>query len=229
MRRLVLVWAISAIAALAPSLASADDQAIARHIIQRLKSAQDKGELKGFQVDLEVKDGTVWFRGSVATAAQEQLVLSTGQMAPGALKVVDGITVQSTNAPVATRQVNYQEPSAHAYPASAHRRIAPSAISQTPVPMAMASHGNMARPQPRMTGPAGMVGATSDHPQLPGYAWPSYAAHPNYGALSYPRQYSPTAWPYIGPFYPYPQVPLGWRKVTLEWDDGWWMLDFHDR
>ena len=229
MRRLVLVWAISAIAALAPSLASADDQAIARHIIQRLKSAQDKGELKGFQVDLEVKDGTVWFRGSVATAAQEQLVLSTGQMAPGALKVVDGITVQSTNAAVATRQVNYQEPSAHAYPASAHRRMAPAAVSQAPVPMSMASHGRMAQPQPRMTGPAGMVGATSDHPQLPGYAWPSYAAHPNYGALSYPRQYSPTAWPYIGPFYPYPQVPLGWRKVTLEWDDGWWMLDFHDR
>ena len=26
--------------------------------------------------------------------------------------------------------------------------------------------------------------------------------------------------------YPYPQVPLGWRKVTLEWDDGWWPLDF---
>ena len=30
----------------------------------------------------------------------------------------------------------------------------------------------------------------------------------------------------LGPFYPYPQVPLGWRKVALEWDDGWWMLDF---
>jgi hypothetical protein len=47
--------------------------------------------------------------------------------------------------------------------------------------------------------------------------------------VTYPKQYSPTAWPYIGPFYPYPQVPLGWRKVTLEWDDGWWMLDFKAR
>ncbi len=44
--------------------------------------------------------------------------------------------------------------------------------------------------------------------------------------VTYPHQYSPTAWPYIGPFYPYPQVPLGWRKVMLEWDDGWWQLDF---
>ncbi len=61
---------------------------------------------------------------------------------------------------------------------------------------------------------------------MPGYAWPSYASYPNYAALSYPQQYSPTAWPYIGPFYPYPQVPLAWRKVSLEWDDGWWFLDF---
>jgi hypothetical protein len=63
---------------------------------------------------------------------------------------------------------------------------------------------------------------------MPNYAWPSYAAYPNYAAVTYPKQYSPATWPYIGPFYPYPQVPLGWRKVTLEWDSGWWMLDFHD-
>jgi hypothetical protein len=68
-----------------------------------------------------------------------------------------------------------------------------------------------------------------DQPCLPNYAWPSYAAYPNYAAVTYPKQYSPTAWPYIGPFYPYPQVPLGWRKVTLEWDSGWWFLDFKDQ
>jgi hypothetical protein len=68
-----------------------------------------------------------------------------------------------------------------------------------------------------------------DGPNMPNYAWPSYAASPNYAALQYPTQYSPTAWPYIGPFYPYPQVPLGWRRVSLEWDDGWWWLDFDER
>jgi len=85
-------------------------------------------------------------------------------------------------------------------------------------------------PQPAYAPGAGrgVARASYDQPHLPGYAWPSYAAHPNYAALTYPRQYSPTAWPFIGPFYPYPQVPLGWRKVTLEWDDGWWMLDFKD-
>ena len=68
-----------------------------------------------------------------------------------------------------------------------------------------------------------------ENAQLPDYAWPSYAAHPNYAGVTYPKQYSAAAWPYIGPFYPYPQVPLGWRKLSLEWDDGWWMLDFHDK
>jgi hypothetical protein len=75
----------------------------------------------------------------------------------------------------------------------------------------------------------GIAPARYDHPSMPTHAWPSYAAYPNYAAVTYPKQYSPTAWPYIGPFYPYPQVPLGWRKVTMEWDDGWWFLDFKNR
>lgn len=87
--------------------------------------------------------------------------------------------------------------------------------------------GGSGEPVPMATSAMGAGGAQSyDNPQVPGYAWPSYAAYPNYAAVSYPHQYSPTAWPYIGPFYPYPQVPLGWRKVTMEWDDGWWFLDF---
>jgi hypothetical protein len=73
------------------------------------------------------------------------------------------------------------------------------------------------------------AGVSYESPQLPGHAWPSYAAYPNYGAVTYPKQYSPMAWPYIGPFYPYPQVPMGWRKVSLEWDDGWWFLDFKSK
>jgi len=73
------------------------------------------------------------------------------------------------------------------------------------------------------------VPVRGDGPNMPNYAWPSYSAYPNYAALQYPTQYSPTAWPYIGPFYPYPQVPLGWRRVSLEWDDGWWWLDFDER
>jgi hypothetical protein len=91
--------------------------------------------------------------------------------------------------------------------------------------------GNLGRPMPMGSAGVGMppVPMRGDGPNMPNYAWPSYASYPNYAALQYPGQYSPTAWPYIGPFYPYPQVPLGWRRVSLEWDDGWWFLDFDDR
>ena len=99
--------------------------------------------------------------------------------------------------------------------------------------MAMQQPGaSNGRPLPMYTAAANratVAPARYDQPSMPNYAWPSYASYPNYAAVTYPKQYSPTAWPYIGPFYPYPQVPMGWRKVTLEWDDGWWFLDFKDQ
>lgn len=114
----------------------------------------------------------------------------------------------------------------------------------TPRPMHLASNQPMVAPGAVAPGPVAGNGApipahvptpysspapaAYDSPSMPNYAWPSYAAYPNYAALTYPKQYSASAWPYIGPFYPYPQVPMGWRKVSLEWDDGWWMLDFKD-
>jgi osmotically-inducible protein OsmY len=97
--------------------------------------------------------------------------------------------------------------------------------------MPMGGGPGMGQPMPMGGSGVGMpaVPVRGGGPNMPNYAWPSYAASPNYAALQYPTQYSPTAWPYIGPFYPYPQVPLGWRRVSLEWDDGWWFLDFDER
>ena len=97
--------------------------------------------------------------------------------------------------------------------------------------MPMGGGPGMGQPMPMGGSGVGMpaVPGRGGGPNMPNYAWPSYAANPNYAALQYPTQYSPTAWPYIGPFYPYPQVPLGWRRVSLEWDDGWWFLDFDER
>ena len=104
--------------------------------------------------------------------------------------------------------------------------------SNRPVPVAYINGQQPTAPQamPAYSAPmsSGVAPARYDQPHMPNCAWPSYAAYPNYAGVTYPKQYSPTAWPYIGPFYPYPQVPMGWRKVTLEWDDGWWMLDFKD-
>ena len=89
-------------------------------------------------------------------------------------------------------------------------------------PPAQAAH------HPEAYGPQGPLPGQYNQPNLPSHAWPAYANYPNYAQVSYPRTYSPKAWPYIGPFYPYPQTPLGWRKVTLENHNGWWWLDFDD-
>ncbi|WP_437226108.1 BON domain-containing protein [Planctomicrobium sp. SH661] len=90
---------------------------------------------------------------------------------------------------------------------------------------------------PSQNGPVpqyGNIQQTGGHhlynqPNMPNYAWPSYAPYDNSAAISYPTQYDASAWPYIGPYYPYPQVPLDWRKSTLEWDDGSWSLKFDSK
>ena len=61
-------------------------------------------------------------------------------------------------------------------------------------------------------------------PKMPPYAWPTYAPYPNFSRVAYPEAYPYNAFPFIGPYYPFPKVPLGWRSVKLEWEDGHWYL-----
>jgi|GEM_PF-181618 osmotically-inducible protein OsmY len=114
-------------------------------------------------------------------------------------------------------------------PLNAVQKVGYAGMAVLAAPLAMGQALTQGPPAHMPSRGAGVAPARYDHPNMPGYAWPSYASHPNYAAVTYPKQHSPSAWPYIGPFYPYPQVPLGWRKVTLEWDDGWWQLDFNEK
>lgn len=260
MRRFVLGIA-AAVTSLMPAIGMADDPQIADYIKGRLQSEQQQGNLRGFNVDMRVEQGTVWFKGHVSNSAQEMLILKAAQQAGhlGVVQVVDDIEVQGASSNVSESQPQLQTASYQQAVQQAPYRQASSqdfvggnqgtVVNGPPMPFANTgaqapmtqmpmnqapmsdvgggySDGNCPTPMPVSYSSAG---APSEAPNLPGYAWPGYAAHPNYAAVSYPNQYSPSAWPYIGPFYPYPQVPLGWRKVTLEWDDGWWMLDFHDK
>jgi hypothetical protein len=312
MRRIVLGIA-AAVTTFAPAAVQADDQQIADFIRSKLQMEQQQGNLRGFNVDLRVEHGTVWFDGNVSNATQEALILRTAQQAGhlGVVQVVDDIEVsapvapsvfQNTQAtpervipaivpgPSATRTANLQSPlGVPAQQASANQQVqyqqqppmasrmagpaarvaamprsAPAAQDYVapmvtgevygapmdgaivgeyatggePMPFASCGGGSCGGAieggyagggAPVAAGYGGGVGGPSEAANLPGYAWPGYAASPNFGAVTYPKQYSAAAWPYIGPFYPYPQVPLGWRKVTLEWDDGWWQLDFNDK
>jgi hypothetical protein len=69
-------------------------------------------------------------------------------------------------------------------------------------------------------GAVGMAAARYDHPNMPGYAWPAYASHPNYAAVTYPKQYSPTRGPTSAPSIPIPRFPSAgagsaWNGMTV--------------
>ena len=66
------------------------------------------------------------------------------------------------------------------------------------------------------------MGGPGMQPPLPPYAWPTYAPYNNYSRVAYPTLYKHDAFPFIGPVYPFPKIPLGWRAVTLQWMDGYW-------
>jgi osmotically-inducible protein OsmY len=225
------------------------DAAITEAALSKLGEDKASGFLRNFNLDLSTVGGEVWVRGYVANAEQKQRVLQTMQYIPGVTRVVDDVTISGNDArgmvqPASTSQAIPTPPSVASMPtmgqaaSAGPRAFAPSMVtnyqSDTPIPgiPIAAPEGGMMMgggqtPMPMNMGPSYGGGVPRyDQPQMPGYAWPSYAAYPNYSAVTYPKQYSASAWPYIGPFYPYPQVPLGWRRVALEWDDGLWYLDF---
>lgn len=228
------------------------DEVIAKAIFSRLSQAKQNGQLRNFKLDMNVEEGTVWMNGEVTSPKHKSLALDIASRTHGVVKVVDQIAVHAVPAIQASTQqqgssrrnpdvvqvANAPSPIYHPAPAQAAPiQAAPLHAQLQAVPVQqmqqVQQYQPMAQSAQMMGYPSyqagGIAAARYDHPHLPQYAWPSYAAHPNYGAVTYPQQYSAHAWPYIGPFYPYPQVPLGWRRVELKWKDGWWMLDFKEK
>lgn len=238
MRHLMAFLVIAGV--LAPAMAMADDKNAAQRIANGLR---DSGKLSGYSIGVKYDDGTAWLNGQVTDKNQMATAIALAKRQSGVKKVVNNLQIaapQATRSPV--------QPASASSPISAQPNMArmpvhPASMADcgpggmqgpppgySPAPYGQGGYGQGAMPIPtHVQGAGGAAQAHYDQPQLPNYAWPSYASYPNYAALTYPQQYSATAWPYIGPFYPYPQVPLGWRKVSLEWDDGWWHLDFRDR
>ncbi|MBM4004400.1 MAG: BON domain-containing protein [Planctomycetes bacterium] len=244
----------------AVSATSEDSDALVRTIADRLQKARQAGKLRGFDFVIECDAETVWLSGHVANEQQHSLVIETVRRVPGVSQVVNDLKIangsfglaahsQPEGTGVAGRSARVQqaphvEPMHHADPSvpgvsprplagSVQQHVAmrqvPLAIAPTQIAQGATHMQGAPVPMHSPGGNVGIAPARYDQPNMPGYAWPSYASHPNYAGVTYPKQYSPAAWPYIGPFYPYPQVPLGWRKVMLQWDDGWWFLDFKDK
>ncbi|MCH9654923.1 MAG: BON domain-containing protein [Planctomycetes bacterium] len=165
-------------------------------------------------VEIRFKNGTAILQGAIGSPREKQMATQIAQRVPGVRKIDNRLQVlqsapQQTSMIQPTNYKNYQAP----HPGQGGHP-------------AMAPHpGQGGAPQPGM----GAANNVYNSPHLPEGAWPTYANYPNYAQVSYPSEYSASAFPYIGPFYPYPQVPLGWREAQLEWDDGSWKLNFRPR
>lgn len=207
---------------------------VANHVAQNFKQS---GALNRYQISVRYENGVAELHGWVSSNEQKQIAEDIALQTQGVDRVFNYLDIngghnngqmhsiahrqpqqqrqQPTMRPIANRQDGQQGPP-QGPPQNGYQGYPQGPYPNAPMPEYVPGMGG---------GPAPVL---YDQAYMPNYAWPSYAAYPNYAAITYPQQYSPTAWPYIGPFYPYPQVPLGWRKVTLEWDDGWWFLNYAD-
>jgi hypothetical protein len=206
-------------AGLAQDVAPNTNQLTADAVAGTLRTSRN---LEGYRIEIQASGGLVTLTGALGNPAQKAEVLARARQVAGVSAVVDQLEIINDTA---VRPVQYQPDQRLAFHPRAARGdmiYGGGDVSSGPV-----YGGTIGSGGPIPEGPAGMAGATqASQPGLPNYAWPSYAPYPNMSAVGYPTAYPWQAWPNIGPFYPYPEVPLDWRAVTLRWDDGIWWLDF---
>jgi hypothetical protein len=214
--------------ALAQGVAPNQNQLTADAVAETLRASRN---LAGYRIEIQTQDGMVTLTGTLESPIQKAEAIARARYVAGVRGVVDQLQVTNDRA---VQMVQYQtHPNIPPYrqgavggPGSGGPGYGPAGggagATGAPTTATTTYDGG-----PVPEGPAGMIGATqAAQPGYPNYAWPSYAPYPNFSAVGYPTVYPWQAWPNIGPFYPYPEVPLDWRAVTLRWDDGIWWLDF---
>jgi len=220
-----------------PAPTPVSNQAVAQGIADQLASAG----LSGYDIEIRYKNGACSLIGEVSSKAEAMRAQQAAESVGGVQQVINRLTVNGQ--PVAPAQpMAGRGPIYPAGLAVGEGQLPPGIPPQAAMQMQMqqaqamqamsAMGGHPGMGGPGMGGhPGGGIAPAGGHmmynqPNVPEYAWPTYAQYDNYAAVTYPSQYDASAFPYIGPFYPYPQVPLNWRQSTLEWKDGHWALRF---
>ena len=185
------------------------NQEMAENIAARLRQS---GVLEHYDVEIRFREGAAELTGSVTDAGQRDQVLHLVQSMPGVQRVIDRLSVAGAIVPVQAGGIPQALP-----PVPGSNPVPPIAGAPAAAPPGA--------PVPEAT-PIFQAPAPAPHqlnpPRMPPYAWPTYAPYNNYSRVGYPLAYPCNAFPFIGPVYPFPKVPLGWRSVRLEWDDGFW-------
>jgi hypothetical protein len=186
----------------APTYSSVSNQKMADEVAARIRKS---GMSAGAKVSVNAQNGVVELSGEVRNQKQAEQIVGQIFLVPGVVKVQTSLVLSSGTD---VRQAQAAEP--------APMIIAPSPLQGGSVPSGPQEPMPLVAPgQPNydMTGP-----------RMPPYSWPTYAPYNNASRIAYPQAYPYNAFPFIGPYYPFPKVPLGWRSVKLEWDDGHWYL-----
>jgi hypothetical protein len=229
------VLAVTASAAMAQGAAN-PNQMVADSVAGAIGGSR---ALASTRIEIEAQGGMVTLSGVAASRELKTEAIARAQNVAGVLGVVDHIKVGDRT----VRPAQYvPQQVAHGHHHGGGAMMGGDVINMSDgnvggVPNgAVMNGGMMGGPgqggfvndgSPLPEGPAGGAGGGAGAVQgNPNYAWPSYAPYPNFSAVGYPTAYPWQAWPNIGPAYPYPEVPLDWRAVTLRWDDGIWWLDF---
>jgi hypothetical protein len=190
------------------------NQDLADAVAGTLRSA---GVAKGAKIDIDAQGGLVKLTGTVTSDGQHDEILEACKKVPGIRRIESHL--QSPTGMV-QRTGGQMEGGVGPAPGPG----SPYSVSSVPPPGAIPVPGGpiaVGDPMP-LNGMPAMGPVDPAGPRLPPYAWPTYAPYNNYSRVAYPQAYPYNAFPYIGPYYPFPKVPLGWRKVQLEWEDGHW-------
>jgi hypothetical protein len=203
-----------------PATKPADSKEVAAAVADCLSQAGKAGQLRCYNIDLLVKDGTAELGGTVASSQQREEVVKLVKGVAGVSQVVDKMTLLAPG-PIAQVQATAPATPVQAPPAPP-TEVAPPPQFRVPVPAAAPPAGMIPEPLPTFACPMPSP-YDLNPPMMPPYAWPTYAPFNNLSRVAYPVNYPYQAWPFIGPCYPFPKIPPSWRSVKLEWEDGhWW-------
>jgi hypothetical protein len=197
---------------------SVGNQMLADQVASRIKAS---GCAEGANVQIQVESGKVQLAGTALTTEQQNEIAKNAMGVDGVNEVVlkmNVLTKLEQSAPTQNRIIPVSMPAPMQEPGVLS--LNPPAYAPSSAP---ALGGSMPQDPIPMVAP-GYAGYEQGGPKMPGYAWPTYAPYNNVSRVAYPQSYPYNAFPFIGPFYPFPKVPLGWRTVQLSWEDGHWYM-----
>jgi BON domain len=197
------------------------DAKVAAAVADRLSTLDAAQSMTDMQ--MSTVDGAVTVVGTCKTDDQKKAVLKAVSTTDGVKLVKDGLKVAPAAAKPEMPTPAVPAPRPAAQPVKQAQMIGGPFATQAPVGVPPAAGIGNPDIEPMPLGPAG-GGVAMGGPPMPNHAWPTYAPYPNMSRVAYPSAYPHNAFPYIGPYYPFPKVPLGWRSVTLSWEDGHWWL-----